>query len=297
MPLWKAKGSRSEDGPIGGPVVVFSGSLRSPDEADALSVKLSIRETEITLTADGTELGRWPAGSVDIRRFDATAFEFIAEGDRLIFIPEDPAAFNDRPIVGDPGAGTDGRQSRTGRKSRKRSDETKPRLALDQDSPDEEQHPRRSAAQESPKDRPKKQSRRRRKTTAGTAAAEVARLEVVSDPPSTVPGPTGATSDDEQPVADAASSGSRRRRKSRREPALPDSDADDALPVEPKERLNRAWIRALDVARKYDTFGLDRVPIDVGLRGQEHQHTWDHRVAASSGLGKHICTICGAVRR
>ena len=42
--------------------------------------------------------------------------------------------------------------------------------------------------------------------------------------------------------------------------------------------------------------GLDRVPIDEDLRGEKHQHTWDHRVAATSGPGKHICTICGKIR-
>ena len=75
------------------------------------------------------------------------------------------------------------------------------------------------------------------------------------------------------------------------------TEADDARSAKPKKTNNGMWIRALDVARKYDTFGLDRVPIDESLRGREHQHTWDHRVAASSGLGKHICTICGAIRR
>jgi hypothetical protein len=70
---------------------------------------------------------------------------------------------------------------------------------------------------------------------------------------------------------------------------------------EPEEELhaqpNRLWIRALDLARRYDFLGLDRVPVNESLRGQEHQHTWDHRVAPSSGPGKYICTICGEIRR
>ena len=37
-------------------------------------------------------------------------------------------------------------------------------------------------------------------------------------------------------------------------------------------------------------------PIDEDLRGQRHEHTWDHRVAATSGPGKHICMICGKIR-
>jgi len=195
--------------------MVIPGSIRNPDEADALSVKLSISDTEITMRADGTELGNWPSTDVSIRRIDSTSFEFIAEGDRLIFLPDDPATFGHSPLIG-------GRAASTGsRKGRK------------------------------PKEKPSKPSRRDRK-----AAAEAARAETVRSP---------------QP--------------------------DEVLSSGPKEKRNRAWIRALDTARRYDIFGLDRVPIDEGLRGQEHQHTWDHRVAASYGPGKHICTICGRIRR
>ena len=71
-------------------------------------------------------------------------------------------------------------------------------------------------------------------------------------------------------------------------------------PREPKEPMaarTGVWLRTLDVARRHDFLGLDRVPIDVELRGTEHEHTWDHRVAATSGFGKHICTLCGKIRR
>ena len=57
------------------------------------------------------------------------------------------------------------------------------------------------------------------------------------------------------------------------------------------------WIRTLDTARHHDFFGLDRVQINEDLRGQVHEHTWDHRVAPKAGPGKHICTICGRIRR
>ena len=56
------------------------------------------------------------------------------------------------------------------------------------------------------------------------------------------------------------------------------------------------WIRTLDTARRYGLFSLDRVPVDETLRGSEHRHTFDHRAAATSGPGNHICTICGKVR-
>ena len=264
----------------------FSGSLRSPDEPDALSVRLSIRDTEITLHADGTQLGSWPAAAVGVRRFDATAFEFTAEGDRLFFTPDDPAAFGDSPIVGRQVADSGGRKSR---KSKKRPDEAEPNLAWDQDSPEEEPHARQGTAQESPKDRPGKRSRRRRRATAESVGAEPARLDAVPVPPSSESGPIDAASDDAESATGAESTAGRRRRES--------PEPDDTQSRESRAKSNGAWIRALDLARKFDTFGLDRVPIDTSLRGQEHQHTWDHRVAATSGLGKHICTICGAIRR
>ena len=303
MPLWKGKASRVQDQPLGGSLVVFSGSLRSPHEPDALSVKLSIRDSEITMHADGTELGSWPATAVHIRRFGGRAFEFIAEGDRLIFTPDDPATFGDSPIVGSHDADTGGRKRR---KSKKRSEEAEPKLAWDQDHPDEYPHARQGAAQDSPKDRPRKRSRRRRSAAAEPAGARALSLDDVPVAPSTEPGPNDVTRGDVQPATDTASSDGRRQRKSRRKRPVLIPEGDDAESSEPTAKGNRAWIRAksdrawiraLDIARKYDTFGLDRVPIDVNLRGGEHQHTWDHRVAATSGLGKHICTICGAIRR
>jgi len=294
LPLWKAKTSRVEDEPLGGSVVVFSGSLRSPHEPDALSVKLSIRGSEITMHADDTELGSWPTTAVDVRRFGGAAFEFIAEGDRLIFTPDDPAAFGDSPIVGRHDADAGGRKRR---KSKKGSQKAEPKLAWDQDHPEEERHARPGAAQESPKDRPRKRSRRRRSAAAEPAGTKAASLDAVPIAPPTEPEPIDATSSDSEPATDTTPSDGRRQRKSRHKRPVPGPEGDDAQSSEPKAKGNGAWIRALDIARKHDTFGLDRVPIDVSLRGGEHQHTWDHRVAATSGLGKHICTICGAIRR
>ncbi len=297
MPRWMARASRSEDGLVGGSVLVVSGSIRSADEADALSVELSIADTEITMRADGTELGRWPVTAVHIRRIDSRGFEFIAEGDRLIFTPDDSATFGENPIVGGHVAGTGKRAGRRSKTKMKKSDDAEPRLAWYQDLPDEERQPRQRAVQDSPNERPRKPPRRRRKTTVESAGAAAARGEVEPVPPSTVTGPIDATLEADHPAADVASSGGRRQRTSRRGPPSTGLEFDDALSQEPIEKGKGVWIRALDVARKYDAFGLDRVPIDKGLRGQEHQHTWDHRVAASSGLGKHICTICGAIRR
>ena len=290
LPRWMARAPRSEDGLVGGSVLVVSGAIRSPDEADALSVELSIADAEITMSADGTGLGSWPATAVHIRRIDSTRFEFIAEGDRLIFTPDDSATFGENPIVGGHVAGTGNRAGRKSKeKNKKKSGDAEPRFARYQDFPGEE---RRRAAQDSPNEKPNKPPRRHRKTTGESAGAAVARLEVEPVPPSTVTESIDATLE-----ADVASSDGLRQRNSRREAPATGLEIDDALSQETTEKGIGVWIRALDVARKYDVFGLDRVPIDEGLRGQEHQHTWDHRVVSSSGLGNHICTICGAIRR
>ncbi len=100
MARWGAEAPRSEDGSISDSIRLVSGSIRNPDEADALDVELSISDTEITMRAEGTELGNWPSAAVEIRRIDSISFEFIAEGDRLILMPDDPAIFGDDLLVG-----------------------------------------------------------------------------------------------------------------------------------------------------------------------------------------------------
>ena len=69
--------------------------------------------------------------------------------------------------------------------------------------------------------------------------------------------------------------------------------------VPAKESLrHRAWMGAIDFARQYDLFGLDRVQVTPEQRlDPTHSHTWNHRVAPTSGPGRYVCTICGAIRR
>jgi hypothetical protein len=270
--------------------MAISGFIRSPDEEDPLSVKLSLSSTEITLCSDGVELGKWPSPDVDIRLIDSTSFEFIAEGDRLIFMPDDPAAFGDSPLVDRSAAPT---RRRRGRKSKKTPDGTDSGSAKNQTTPESERRPeRRTSVQESSKAKPSKPSRRDRR-----AAAKAARAEAVPAPPSIDPGSTTATSNGERPAADEEPSHARRRTESRGDHVVPGPEIDENPRKGAKERLNRAWLRSLDTARRYDLLGLDRVPIDEAMRGQEHQHTWDHRVAVASGAGNRICTICGKIRR
>jgi len=297
LPRWRARASRSDEGLVGGSFVEVYGSIRNPDETDALSVELTIADTEITLRADGNELGRWPASAVSIQRIDSTGFELIAEGDRLIFTPVDPAAFGEIPIIAGHRAGAGKRMGRKSKRKMKQSDDAEPKLAWYQDFPGEERRPPQRAAQESPQESSRNTPRRRHKTPVESAVAEDDNPGAEPAPPSTGAGPVDATLEAKQPQADMASSNGRRRRKPGRSAPAKDRETDGARSKEPTKRSTVVWLRALDVARKYDAFGLDRVPIDTSLRGREHQHTWDHRVAASSGLGKHICTICGAIRR
>jgi hypothetical protein len=186
-------------------------------------VQLSISDTEITMHADETELGSWPATAVTIRPIDESRFEFTAEGDQLILTPDDAAALRELPLVAAHIVTTDDRKSR---KSKKRAEKK------EASSRKKQAAHKTSKTTKPPKEKPPKPSRRARK---------------------------GETKG-------------------------------------PKQKRDGMWIRSLDVARKYDLLGLDRVQIDEELRGHEHQHTWDHRVAAASGPGNHICTICGKIR-
>jgi hypothetical protein len=221
--------------------------MRSPDEVDALVVELSIDGSEIALAADGSELGRWDSTAVEIRQIDATSFEFIAEGDRLIFLPDDPAAFGIIPIAAEPDSSPGRRRGRKTKRSDERSESSTP-------PPPEELL--RGAVDPKSKKVPK--------------AEKLPKPPKIKKPPKAKKAP-----------------------KAKKPPK-----AKKAPKAEKKPRPKRTgvWLRTLDTARRYDVLGLDRVPIDVELRGKEHEHTWDHRVAATSGAGKHVCTVCGKLR-
>jgi hypothetical protein len=239
---WRTKSSSAEDGADNGAALVVPGSIRTPDETDALGVELTIDGSEIALHADGSQLGRWESEVVEIRQIDATSFEFIAEGDRLIFLPDDPAAFGIIPIARGDEAESGRRKGRQAKRSKDHADEhgVPPSSGT-------------SAAGENPK--AKKRPR-------------PAKVKKQSKPAKV---------------------------KKRPRPAKVKKQSKPAK--EPRAERTGVWLRTLDMARRYDLLGLDRVPVELELRGGEHQHTWDHRVAATSGAGKHICTLCGRIRR
>lgn len=229
MSRWRSNASSSPEASDENVELVVSGSIRTPDESETLSVELSMSGSEIILDADGSELGRWDSTSVVIRQIDATEFEFIAEGDRLIFLPDDPAAFGIIPFGGDD-------DSTRGRRKGRRAKPTKETTGGSDTLATSESAPRMSKPGKAPKAKKPKKAK----------PAKPPKVKKVK---------------------------------------------------EPKDKRSGVWLRTLDTARRHDFLGLDRVPVDVKLRGGEHEHTWDHRVAATSGAGKHICTLCGRIRR
>lgn len=277
-----ARGSRSEDGSDAVPIATFTGSLRNLDDAAGLGVTLSLLDNgEVTMTGDDVDLGTWPRTNVSIRTFDSTSFEFVAEGDLLLFTPDDPAAFRAGPLVVGLPPDT-GRRRR--RASKKRPARAKPEPIADRAPRKKERRDeKKQRAPEAPVvDQPSSGSSSKPTTAAGPVPDLVS---VVPEPgpqePSTAPAP------DETADGGAV--------ESERSDGEPDREVGDAESTAGATRAG-VWIRALDTARRFDVFGLDRVPIDEGLRGREHEHTWDHRVATTDGLSSHVCTICGKIR-
>ena len=311
MPRKGAKNSRQDDAALSGSVAVAKGSITTADDPTALEVKLSIWATEITMRAEGAELGNWPTDAVVIRPIDASSFEFIAEGDRLIFTPENPDEFGSLPVVA----------SRAGTKKRRRSRATKKKAAEQpaqlrwDESTDAEAELRRKQAQRArSKDQEKqpKQAKPSRAERRAAKAAAQARSEAAERPSvdgeATEPAPiepaqvadTARPDNDEwigqfgaveTPVAPEPSPEVATASVERASVAVEPSPAKDSL-------RHRTWIRTIDFAREYDLFGLDRVQVTPEQRQDpNHSHTWNHRVAPTSGPGKYVCTICGAWRR
>lgn len=233
---WRSESSPPQEDPDEGASLVISGSIRSPDENDTLSVELSILGTELAMHADGSELGRWDSETVVIRQIDATSFEFTAEGDTLVFLPDDPAAFGIIPFSD---AAEADRGRRRGRREKRSGDEPADGDASAVNKKATAKNPTKT----------KRQSKRQK-------AARAKKPLKAKKPPKAA-----------------------------------------KTPKQPKPARTGLWLRTLDTARRFDLMGLDRVPVDVELRGREHEHSWDHRVASSSGLGTHVCTICGKIRR
>jgi hypothetical protein len=195
--------------------VSFSGTIRSADESEGLAVVISVSDGGVVMQSADAELGRWSLSEVQIRGRDKTTFDFIAEGDQLIFTPEDSETFAAGPLVVREEAASGGRK--------------------------------------------RGRTKKRQKADAKASPAETNQVD---------------TSVEEE--ADGADDTSRTTQENEKGPSL--------------------RMRMLDTARHNSLFDLDRVPIDENLRGTEHEHSWEHRVATGSGLASRVCTICGKIR-
>ncbi len=311
---------RAEDGSTGGSRLVASGAVRPPDEVDALSVDLAIDDFEITMSAGRAEIGSWLTSTVTIRRIGDPSVESLAAGDRLIFLPEDPATFGDHPAVGEAEDGKRRRRREKGegkaaKKSARRAGKAAKaaKVAKKKEARGEMRSSRRASSEERRGDRWMGDETEPSDVEPSDPALEDRMAAIMAmdtrDLPDRESGSdqTAAVEAHEQSQAVTEPAAEDRGRvKWRGRPAVeepetveePESDGGiGGASEESEDDPNQLWIRALDVARRYDLFGLDRVPIDESLRGQKHEHTWDHRVAAASGAGAHICLICGKIRR
>lgn len=76
-----------------------AGTVRIPGETDPLNVTIAISDESVTMKSGDLELGSWSQSDVTIRRIDPFSFAFTAEGDRLVFVPDDARSFAKLPIV------------------------------------------------------------------------------------------------------------------------------------------------------------------------------------------------------
>lgn len=213
-----------------------AGVVRVPGESDPLTVSLSISATHVLMTSEGAELGSWALSDVRISRIDPFSFAFVAEGDRVVFVPDDAKSFAAHPAVG-------AETARAGTGSRLK---VKDRLTV-----------------------------RRKAPTQRTASKG---------------GASGAPRRSKSTENDAGS------RSTRREKSKPQRRVKRAEASSNDVGRTGLWLKVIDSARYNGWFGLDRVPVHLDQRGKDHQHTFDHGAAATTGLGRRVCTVCGKVR-
>ena len=333
-------------------MAVFDGTLRNLYDAVGIDVTLSLTGDKVTVISDDGEMGTWPITSAAIRSFDSGSYEFYAEGDLLLFTPDDLVGFRTSPFVVGLPPDTEGRKRH---RSKNMEAPAKPESRAVRPEPEAVKAPKKKSpvAKKTKKKLPvvkrkrsrtsrvaekassgpvKKPSRSERKATAETntptAGDEQERAPVAPEPDPAetravaesveasardLPEPDPVDADQErEPVvrapedrepgrpehaaaAEPAEAPARDGREPVRVDAEPEQESVAAAPANGRMRSG-VWIRALDAARRYDVFDLNRVPIDKSLRGREHQHTWDHRVATAEGVAGRVCTICGKIR-
>lgn len=81
-----------------GPIVV-TGAIEVPSQPEPLAVTLTVDAFSVALRTKDTELGSWLIAEVTVTPITSRRFAFEAEGDRLVFTPDDPATLSSHTIV------------------------------------------------------------------------------------------------------------------------------------------------------------------------------------------------------
>jgi hypothetical protein len=99
MRIRRMKRSRSDDRQqTSGPIVV-TGAIEVPSQPEPLAVTLTVDTFSVAMRTKDMELGSWLLAEVTITPITSKRFAFEAEGDRLVFRPDDPAILSSHTIV------------------------------------------------------------------------------------------------------------------------------------------------------------------------------------------------------
>jgi hypothetical protein len=81
--------------------VQVNGSVPADDDGEELRVILSLSDRSVSISSGHTELGAWPVWSVEITQINDEMYEVAADGDRVTFVPDEPAQLG-RLGIGNP---------------------------------------------------------------------------------------------------------------------------------------------------------------------------------------------------
>ncbi|MFO7700919.1 MAG: hypothetical protein R6W79_09990 [Acidimicrobiia bacterium] len=126
-----------------GPIVV-TGAIEVPSQPEPLAVTLTVDTFSVAMRTKDMELGSWLLAEVTITPITSRRFAFEAEGDRLVFTPDDPGTLSSHTIVA-----RDSSATGTGRKPRK-PERRKKTPSPEERSPGPEEPRSRTANQEAP---------------------------------------------------------------------------------------------------------------------------------------------------
>jgi hypothetical protein len=289
-------------------VATFAGLLLLQEDAEGLTVALRVTESRVTLRSGRSELGAWPASGVSITSTGGGRFEFLAEGDLLIFVPDDLSSFESNPLISALAPLPPPKRWRIRSQKAASPSEDSPAPMFAADEPKRRAKTRRNKPEAATREaatpsHPEEESKRKVGLRRSRPDAEAAQDASAGPQEETKPKrKVRIRRTDSKPATGQAPEHAipAQAPKAERPGAPPAADIPpDLRPASAGRILSRrrqAWLATIDQAREFDLFGLDRVPVTKKMRqGRTHKHTWDHRVSAGFA-SRHICTICGKVR-